>query len=706
MTDLTNHPATLALGGALLHFLWQGAAIGLACFAMLRLTRLGPPARYTIGVVTLAVMLAAPIATFAVLISREDDPRAAADLVDLDLADRSLAGNQLTGQANAIAPIAPVVSPEAPSAGRFAQLVGDPATLRVALLSLWLTGVVVLSLRLLGGWLIARRLAARAIRPVTPEIQSLTRRVAGRLALDRAVRIVESSAVSVPAMIGWMKPVILLPAAALSGLSPGQLEALIAHELAHVRRHDYLVNLLQTAVETLLFYHPAVWWTSRQVRTEREHCCDDLAVGVCDRLAYVTALANLAAMSSRPRFAMAATGGSLLHRVRRILGQPPADRGGRAAGWIAALTIVTVGGALVAATTRARSGDQTATATAATQSASAENRAVAAITGGAPAASVMRAETEDAQAAARQATASTSAVEVQAASAAAQAADAARLAELQRTLEELAALQQAQTRDTRERARAEALQVDAKEYERLLQQQGELERRRIELEARAREVQSNVRMAQLEAELAAAGDALARVRKQFEVGLASEETVRQVELQIRAAEQQLMAAKLERDLQKQEMELRLREAEVARDSAVRRLVLEQRLREKMPQSDAQVDELRARIRDLEQMLQARYGLSREGGAQALAGTELVTNPNEEARPGDLLVIEIAGEPDLPRQYQVRSDGTIRLPLIGSVSVGGSTAVQVRDAIAKLMADRKLGTDRGVAVSLRRPRGES
>ena len=703
MTDLTNHPATLALGGALLHFLWQGAAIGLACFAMLRLTRLGPPARYTIGVVTLAVMLAAPIATFAVLISREDDPRATADLVDPNLAGRSLAGNQLTGQATAIAPIAPALSPEAPSAGRFAQLVGDPASLRVALLSLWLTGVVVLSLRLLGGWLIARRLAARAIRPVTPEIQSLTRRVAGRLALDRAVRIVESSAVSVPAMIGWMKPVILLPAAALSGLSPGQLEALIAHELAHVRRHDYLVNLLQTAVETLLFYHPAVWWTSRQVRTEREHCCDDLAVGVCDRLAYVTALANLAAMSSRPRFAMAATGGSLLHRVRRILGQPPADHGGRAAGWIAALTIVTVGGALVAATARGRSEDQTIP-TAAAQSASAETRASARRVAEVPAASATTGvERREAQAVARQAT---DPVEAQAAAAAAQAAEAARLEELQRTLEQLVTFQQAQTRDTRERARVEALQVDAKEYERLLRQQGELERQRIELEARAREVQNQVRLARLEAELAATRDALARARKQFEVGLASEETVRQAELQLRTLEQQLMAARVEQDLQKQEMVLRLREAEVARDSALRRLVLEQTRREKMPEPDAQVDELRARIRDLERMLQARYGLSREGADEGLANTELVTDPNDEARPGDLLVIEIAGEPDLPRQYQVRSDGTIRLPLIGSVRVGGSTAVQVRDAIAKLMADRKLGTDRGVAVSLRRPRGES
>jgi beta-lactamase regulating signal transducer with metallopeptidase domain len=694
MTDLTNHPATLALGGALLHFLWQGAAIGLACFVILRFTRFAPPARYTIGVVTLAVMLAAPAATFVVLLARNPGQSATHQAIETD----RLAAMQLSNVADPIAPPAATGSIAPTESSGFRGLPGDAAALRVVLLSLWLSGVIVLSLRLLGGWLIARRLAARAIRPVTPEIQSLARRVAGRLALDRAVRIVESSAVSVPAMIGWMKPVILLPAAALSGLPPGQLEALIAHELAHVRRHDYLVNLLQTAVETLLFYHPAVWWTSRQVRTEREHCCDDLAVGVCDRVAYVTALANLAAFSARPRFAMAATGGSLLRRVRRLLGQPPADHG-RASGWIAALAIATIGGALVAATTRVGSDDQT-TAAAATESASADNRAVA------PNANVVPPALEQQQAPAQTTTASSNPVGVQAA-VAAQAADATRLEELQRALAELAAAQQAQAAiGVRDQARAEALQRDAKEYERLLQLQSEIDRKRIELEARAREVQSQVLMSRLQAEFATARDAMARAKRQYEVGLASEDALRQAESQVRALERQLDAAMQEQDLHKAEIQLKLREAEIRREAEMQRLMLEQTLREKMPAAEAQVDALRARIRDLETMLESRYALSRQGAADSLANTVPVTDPNEEVRPGDLLVIEIVAEPDLPRHYQVRRDGTIRLPLIGSVRVGGSTATQVRDDIAKQMADRKLGTDRGVAVSLRRPRGES
>ena len=93
--------------------------------------------------------------------------------------------------------------------------------------------------------------------------------------------------VEVPTVIGWLRPVVLMPASALSGMGPQQLEAILAHELAHIRRHDYLVNLLQTVVETLLFYHPAVWWLSGRIRVERENCCDDLAVSLCgDPYAY------------------------------------------------------------------------------------------------------------------------------------------------------------------------------------------------------------------------------------------------------------------------------------------------------------------------------------------------------------------------------------------------------------------------------------
>jgi hypothetical protein len=141
--------------------------------------------------------------------------------------------------------------------------------------------------------------------------------------------VMQSAMVAVPALVGWLRPVILLPASVVTGMPATHLDAVIAHELAHVRRHDYLINALQAVVETLLFYHPAVWWCSRQVRIEREHCCDDLAVMACgDRVEYATALANLEELRRGDMpLALAVTDGPLLGRVRRLLGVRPAHEG-------------------------------------------------------------------------------------------------------------------------------------------------------------------------------------------------------------------------------------------------------------------------------------------------------------------------------------------------------------------------------------------
>jgi hypothetical protein len=147
--------------------------------------------------------------------------------------------------------------------------------------------------------------------------------VGARLGVARPVKLLQSALVEVPTVIGWLRPMILLPAGCVVGLTPGQLESILAHELAHIRRHDYLVNLLQSAVETLLFYHPVVWWVSRQVREERENCCDDLAVAVCgDSIAYARALATLEELRHAPaQLALAASGAPLLQRIRRLVGQ-------------------------------------------------------------------------------------------------------------------------------------------------------------------------------------------------------------------------------------------------------------------------------------------------------------------------------------------------------------------------------------------------
>jgi TonB family protein len=164
------------------------------------------------------------------------------------------------------------------------------------------------------------------------------------------VRLLESAAVEVPTVVGLWRPIILVPASTLTGLSVWQLEAVLAHELAHIRRHDYLVNLLQALIEALLFYHPAVWWLSARIREEREHCADDVAVESCgDALLYSRTLATLEQLRARaPAPALAANGGSLLLRIQRLLAVP---KGGaplhpwRFAGSLAAALLVVVLGA-------------------------------------------------------------------------------------------------------------------------------------------------------------------------------------------------------------------------------------------------------------------------------------------------------------------------------------------------------------------------
>ena len=203
---------------------------------------------------------------------------------------------------------------------------------------LWIAGVFLLSLRAAGGWMRAQRLKRRVL-AASGELEEMMTRLKRRLSISGPVRLYTSAIVQVPTVIGWLRPYILLPVTAITGLSESQLRAILAHELAHIRRHDYLVNVLQTAVETLLFYHPAVWWVGKQMRVEREHCCDDIAVAVCgNAIEYAGALAELEQIRGRiPEPALAATGGELLGRIRRLLGQQPSeDSASRSLGTIAA----------------------------------------------------------------------------------------------------------------------------------------------------------------------------------------------------------------------------------------------------------------------------------------------------------------------------------------------------------------------------------
>lgn len=199
----------------------------------------------------------------------------------------------------------------------------------------WFVGVIALSLRLLGGCVQAERLKRRNVQPLGAVWEKRLERLAEQLNISKAVTLLESSLVATPVLIGWLRPVILFPVATLVGLPNEQLEAVLAHELAHVKRSDYLVHLMQCAIEVALFYHPAVWWVSRQVSIEREHACDDLAAAACgDKLCYAHALTGLAQLAQAgPQVALAANGGSLFTRIRRLVTPPSSETTGNAA-WL------------------------------------------------------------------------------------------------------------------------------------------------------------------------------------------------------------------------------------------------------------------------------------------------------------------------------------------------------------------------------------
>ncbi len=174
-----------------------------------------------------------------------------------------------------------------------------------------------------GGWLAVSRMRRTGVCAAPAPWRERLEHLARALRVTRPVVLLESSLTGVPVVIGHLKPVILIPVGLLTGLPSEQLETILLHELAHVLRHDYLINLLQTIAESLLFYHPATWWISSVICDERENCCDDLVVAASgDAHRYALALTALAA--GHGGLAMAASGGSVSHRVRRLLQRPEA----------------------------------------------------------------------------------------------------------------------------------------------------------------------------------------------------------------------------------------------------------------------------------------------------------------------------------------------------------------------------------------------
>lgn len=289
-------PGAVALGWTLLDFLWQGLLIACA-YALARGLLRAPGQRLFAGHVTLLALAIAPLVT---LLGHLQDSAPPAAL--------QAAGGAVVSAMQATT--------------RETGIAAD--TWLLWLVGAWLAGVLVLSLRLWREWRRLRRLCETAL-PVGPEWQARFEMLAARLGVHMKVRLRQGAAIVTPMLVGVLRPTVLLPASLFVRLPADQLELILVHELAHLRRLDPLFNLLQTGLDTLLFYHPAVHWISRKVREDRELCCDDIVVASGgDRLRYARALLALAEARTHdlPQPALAASGGALLERVERIVELP------------------------------------------------------------------------------------------------------------------------------------------------------------------------------------------------------------------------------------------------------------------------------------------------------------------------------------------------------------------------------------------------
>ena len=306
------------VGWTVLHSLWQVALVGAVLAAVLRATRRSAPAvRYGIACSALLTMCVLPLGTGVGIgrVWREHEAcwgiAAGGAALPEHCWGHGLAPEAVVDEAKASVPLAPT------------EMLSVELTPAVAWLGLaWLAGVGVLSLRMLVAWRLVRRLRTVGAVAVTGATAERARRVAERVGVRRPVSLLVTSRVEVPAVVGWRKPAVLLPPGVAERLSPEALDTVLAHELSHVRREDFLVNLLQSCADVLLFHHPFARRASARIREEREYCCDEAAVASAPGAlpVYLRALVELDAgrHSASPAPSLSVAGGALLPRARRL----------------------------------------------------------------------------------------------------------------------------------------------------------------------------------------------------------------------------------------------------------------------------------------------------------------------------------------------------------------------------------------------------
>lgn len=311
ISNLFTENAVAAIGWTLVHSLWQGAMIMVAAASIFYIFRKkSANLRYLTGVGLLSAQVIISVCTFVYYFNA---------LVP-QVATQPQTSVKVQGLHFAVTRTSDVASYTLP----FTVKMQLWLTAHIhELVICWLIGAVILCLRFLGGWIFTERLRLSATIVTDREWRSRFGLIVAKMNISKSISFKESALITTPMVIGAFSPVVLIPIGLLSGFSTSEVEAILSHELAHIRRNDYVINLLQSFVEVIFFFHPAIWWISNRIRTEREHCCDDIALSVCgDKMSLAHALVKVAEWQTTPGFAMAFASKKplLLHRVQRVLG--------------------------------------------------------------------------------------------------------------------------------------------------------------------------------------------------------------------------------------------------------------------------------------------------------------------------------------------------------------------------------------------------
>jgi len=315
ISSLLSDSVVSAFGWTLVHSVWQGTLLMIVAAVVFYFSkRYSAHARYIIGVSFLFAQIVASGITFG--------------YYQIKSSPTLLTGNLLKNNTSLDSAIAlKSFAHELPVTLKFQMWLSAHL---YELVICWLIGAGILLLRFAGGWIFTERLRMQAKIIMDKEWRARFGIITAKMNISQSVEFRETAKILTPMVIGAFNPVVLIPIGLLTGFSTAQVEAILAHELAHIRRNDYLINLMQSFVEVIFFFHPAIWWLSDRIRIEREHCCDDIALSICsDKMSLAHALVKVAEWQSAPEIAMAFASKKplLLQRIQRVLGVKPKSTG-------------------------------------------------------------------------------------------------------------------------------------------------------------------------------------------------------------------------------------------------------------------------------------------------------------------------------------------------------------------------------------------